>query len=141
MIKAPGGMLVPADDMELEQLNKFKTGCEYPVEIKLSRNPAFHGKVMAFFRFCFAHWRSDQEFKSETGQFENFRKELTVLAGSKDVYYKLDGSLRVEAKSLSFGAMDELVFQDCYKALIQAAMTNLFLDGDEDTYNQLVGFF
>lgn len=141
MLKAPGGMLVPADDMEIEQLNKFKTGCEYEVDIKKVRNPLFHSKVMCFFRFCFQHWRSDREFMSERGQFDNFRSELTVLAGYKEVYYKLDGSLRVEAKSLSFGSMDEIDFQDCYQALIQAAMSNIFLDGDEDTYMQLTGFF
>ena len=141
VIKQQGGILQPADDMDAVVLTKFKTGCEYVIEVKLPRNPHFHAKVMTFFRYCFAHWKSDREFMDEKGQFDNFRKELTVLAGYRDVYYKLDGSLRVEAKSLSYGSMDELTFQSCYQALIQAAMQNIFTGSDEETYNKLVGFF
>ena len=140
-LKQPGGVLVPASDMDSDQLTKFKTGNVYELEMKLPRNPSFHGKVFAFFQYCFAHWKSDREFLNEKGQFDNFRKELTVLAGFKDVYFKLDGSFRVEAKSLSFGSMSQDEFEDCYQALIQAAMSNIFTGNDEDTLNKLAGFF
>lgn len=139
--KQPGGALIPATDMDAESLSKFKSGNVYPIDIKRSRNPQFHAKVFAFFHYCFAHWKSDREFMNESGQFDLFRKNLTVLAGYKEVFYKIDGSVRVEAKSLSYGSMEQDEFEDCYQALIQAAMTNIFIESDEDTYNRLVGFF
>ena len=42
MVKHPGGLLSPANDMEQEKLAKFKTGDQYTIEIKLPRNPRFH---------------------------------------------------------------------------------------------------
>ena len=139
--KMPGGVLIPASDLDAEVLKKLKSGQTYEIEIKRPRNPHFHGKVFAFFNYCFAHWKSDREFMNEKGQFDNFRKEMTVLAGYKDVYFKLDGSCRVEAKSISYGSMEQDEFEDLYKALIQVAMTTIFHGSDDEVYNKLVGFF
>lgn len=139
--KQPGGVLVPASDMEAEELNRFKTGCVYEIDIKNPRNPHFHGKVFAFFNYCFSYWKSDREFMDEKGQFDLFRKNLTVLAGYYDEYYTIKGDVRIEAKSLSYGSMKQEEFEKCYQALIQAAMKHIFLGGDDDTYNRLVGFF
>ncbi len=140
-IKQPGGTLTPANDMESDKLIKFKTGQMYEVDMKLTRNPKFHGKVFAFFNFCFAHWKSDKEFIDESGQFDNFRKDLTIMAGYYDEYYNIHGDVRVEAKSLSYASMKPEVFEQCYKALITAAMMNIFKGADDRIYDQLVGFF
>lgn len=140
-IKVPGGKLLPADDYTEEKMTKFQNGEQYPVEIKLYRNPQFHSKVFAFFNFCFEHWKSDREFMDESGQFDVFRKNMTVLAGYYNEYYKLDGSVRVEAKSLAYAAMTQDEFEDCYSALIQVAMKRIFDTADQNKYNQLLGFF
>lgn len=140
-IKQPGGVLVPATDMEADKLNKFKTGQLYEVEIKLTRNPAFHRKVFAFFNFCFAHWKGDNEFQSEQKQFDVFREHLTVLAGYYDSYYSITGSVRIEAKSLAYSNMNQDEFEECYIALTNSAMKNIFRSADQNTYNQLIGFF
>lgn len=141
MIKQPGGILSPASDFELEKLNKFKTGGQYQVEIKLTRNPLFHRKVFAFFQFCFEHWRSDREFLSESKQFDIFRQHLTCLAGFYDSLIGINGEVRIEAKSLSFSSMSELEFQECYTALIGAAMKHLFSSDDDESFNKLMSFF
>jgi hypothetical protein len=143
MIKEPGGLFRPADDMEYEKTTKFKTGEPYFAEIKLSRNPAFLRKTMVFFRFCFAHWNGDNvyEFCSPTEQFERFRKDLTILAGFYVQTPRLDGTLRTEAESLSFENMSEERFQECYLALIRASLKHIFHNADVNTENQLMGFF
>jgi len=141
MIKQPGGVLCPASDMELEKLNKFKTGEQYTVEIKLTRNPKFHRKVFAFFNFCFSYWKGDNEFQSETKQFDVFRNHLTVLAGFYDQHVSIHGDVRVEAKSLSFSSMSQEEFEECYNALIRSAMKHVFKTADDNTYNQLMSFF
>ena len=143
MIKQPGGLLVPAHDMELEKLNKFKTGGQYAVDIKLSRNPAFLRKVMVFFHFCFDNWSGEKvhEFCSEPEQFDRFRKDLTILAGFYVQSVRLDGTLRTEAESLAFANMKEERFQECYLALIRAAIKHIFQGVDVNVENQLMAFF
>ena len=140
-IKQPGGTLIPANDMESDKMTRFKTGELYEVDIKLTRNPGFHKKMFLFFNFCFNYWASDKEFIDESGQFDNFRKELTIMAGYYDEYYNIHGDVRVEARSLSYASMKPEVFESCYKALITAAMTNLFKGSDDSIYDQLAGFF
>lgn len=140
-IKQPGGVLIPANDMESDKLTRFKTGEMYEIEIKLTRNPAFHKKVFAFFHFCFAYWSSDREFLSEAKQFDIFRNHLTVLAGYYDSFVNIDGGVRIEAKSLAYSNMSPEEFQECYSALISAAMKHIFSSADDNIYDQLVVFF
>ena len=143
MIKHAGGILSPADDYESERLNKFKSGEEYEIEIKLSRNPAFLRKVMVFFHFCFEHYDADSvyEFKDTPEQFDTFRKDLTILAGYHVQTIRLNGEVRTEAMSLSFANMEEEVFQACYSSLIKAALKYVFRAADESVYNKLISFF
>jgi hypothetical protein len=77
----------------------------------------------------------------ESAQFELFRKQLTVLAGYYNQLYHIDGSFRLEAKSLSYGSMEPEDFEKFYNAAIQAAMKNIFLTTDEQTFNKLMSFF
>ena len=141
MEKLQGGRLVAFDDIDTEKLNKFKTGEVYPIDIKLSRNPQFHKKVFAFLVFCFEHWKGDNEFQDEPRQFDVFRANLTVLAGFYDSYYKIDGSVRIEAKSLSYGSMKQEEFEQFYNAVINAALKNIFKTNDEVIYQRLLSFF
>jgi len=143
-IKQAGGVLVPASDLEADRMTRFKTGEMYEVEIKLTRNAKFHGMVFAFFTFCFNHWSAERthwKFQDEDMQYDNFRKELTKLAGFTVTVWNLDGSFTIEAKSLSVGSMCQEEFSSCYKALIQAAMTHIFKSADNDTMNKLYSFF
>jgi len=141
MLKFHGGQLSPASEYAAERLEKFKNGEQYEIEIKLTRNPQFHAKVFAFFKFCFEHWRSDREFMDERGQFDVFRNNLTVLAGYYDTYYNIKGEPRIEAKSLSFANMDQEDFESCYQALIAAAMRTIFIDCGPDVEERLISFF
>ena len=141
--KLAGGSLVPFSDMDAEKLMKYKTGGSYEIDIPLSRNPKFHGKVFAFFHFCFEHWSHEEghEHLNNNAQFGVFRNHLTVLAGYYDSFIGIHNDVRVEAKSLSFSSMSEEEFQDCYSALINAALRHVFHSTDEEVYNRLVGFF
>ena len=144
MIKSAGGAFVPVDDMQAEALKKFRNGEQYEIEIKLSRNPQFHRKVFAFFKFCFDHWSADKtewQFQDEQAQFDTFRKNLTVLAGYFDKTYTIKGDVRIEPKSLAYGNMEQDEFERCYQALITAAIKNIFQGCDRQTEEQLYAFF
>ena len=142
-IKQAGGALIPASDIDSDQMTKYKTNEMYEVDIKLSRNPAFLRKAFAFFNFCFEHWTAEGEYEhmNNKAQFEVFRSHLTVLAGYYDQYVGIHGDIRVEAKSLSFSSMTEEEFSDCYSALINAACKHIFHSTDTATYNRLITFF
>jgi len=122
-------------------MTRFKTGETYEIEIKLSRNPRFHGKVFAFFNFCYAHWKGDNEFLDEVKQFDVFRANLTVLAGYFDSYYSIKGEPRIEAKSLSYSSMSQEEFEGLYNALIRAALKHIFRGCDKSVENKLTSFF
>jgi len=141
MIKSHGGVLCPADDVNAEKMKRFPTGEQFEIDIKLSRNPAFHRKVFAFFNYCFGHWLHENDCISEGRQFDIFREHLTVLAGFYESYTNIKGEVRIEAKSLSFGSMDQEEFEECYIALTNAAMKHIFQSSDETTLNRLMSFF
>ena len=145
MIKLSGGILSPATEEDVERLKSFKNNEQYEVEIKKQRNPAFHRKVFAFFGFCFDCWsgaHTDWEFQDVDAQFDTFRKNLTVLAGFKVITYKLDGSFRCDAESLSYANMEQERFEQVYQALINAAIKHVFNNTkDDNIINRLYAFF
>jgi len=133
--------LIPVSDRESDKLVRFKNHDQYTIEIKEQRNYQFHKKVFAFFNYCFEFWVDDNNYRTERVSFDVFRDNLTVLAGYRDVYYKVDGSARVEAKSISYAAMSEDDFGEYYKALVQAAMDTIFKNCGDGEYDKLTGFF
>jgi len=143
MTKLPGGGLIPSTDLDAEKMIKFKSHCDYEIEIKLPRNPQFLKKVMVFFHFCYDHWDGDKvaEHCTPQAQFDRFRRDLTILSGYYIQTVRLDGSIRTEAQSLAFANMTEEIFSDCYQALIKASIKHIFQDADENTINQLYSFF
>lgn len=145
MIKHGSGVLVAVDDINQDKLDKFKIGEQYPVEIKRSRNPGFHRKTFSFFKFCFDHWSAEKhgqaQFIDESGQFDIFRKNLTVLAGFYNEFYTIKGSVRIEAKSLSYANMNQDEFEQHYSALINAAIKHIFPGCDKTVEQKLTEFF
>lgn len=145
MVKNAGGVFVPAFDHDLPRLTKFKNGEMYTADIKLTRNPAFHRKMFAFFNFCFAHWaaeRAGYEFTDEYTQKKEFRNNLTILAGFFDVVTTIKGETKVRAKSLAYGNMEPDEFERCYNAMVNAAIKHLFgRTTDQNIIQQLQSFF
>lgn len=140
-VKHPGGTLTPASEIEAGRMDRFKTGDTYEVSIVLRRNPKLHGKMFAFFNFCFQYWTGDNNFTNEAAQFDVFRNNLTVLAGFYDKFYTIAGEVRIEAKSLAYDKMEPEEFEQCYNAQINAAMKHIFRPEDTHIYNQLMSFF
>ena len=140
--KNAGGIFAPVDETEYEKTTKFKTGEQYQVEIKLTRNPKFHRKVFAFFGFCFDHWSGTKSFWDESAQKDQFRKELTILSGYYKEYYDINGDVSIYAESLNYANMNQERFEQVYSALINAALAHIFKGcEDENITCQLYSFF
>ncbi|AUR81799.1 protein of unknown function DUF1367 [Vibrio phage 1.013.O._10N.286.54.F9] len=142
VIKQHGGVLIPANESEAERMKRFKTGEGYEVEIKQIRNYKFHQKVFAFLNFCFEYHVSRLDCAVHERQFEVFRDELTVNAGYYDEFWTMKGTLRIEAKSISYANMSQEDFEHYYNSLINAAIKLVFNNTkDQSIINQLYAFF
>ncbi|EDW1732900.1 DUF1367 family protein [Salmonella enterica subsp. enterica] len=145
MIKSAGGVFVPVFEHDLPRLEKFRNGEQYTLEARLTRNPAFHRKMFAFLNFCFQHWNAEHTgyaFTDEATQFDEFRKNLTILAGFYEVVTTIRGEVKYRAKSLKYGNMDQDEFSRCYNAMINAALKHVFGNtSDPALNNRLLAFF
>jgi len=106
MIKINGG-LFPFGDESIEEFSTYSSNCGYPVDIKRGRNPAFHKKMIMFFKFCMEHWREEFyppnfHLMSAKEQFDNFRYTMTILAG----YYETTFPASLTASDFPTGIFD-----------------------------------
>lgn len=100
-------------------------------EFRKMRNVLFHRKMFALFNFLYDQWQPGElqgtKWKGVVPQksFEQFRKDLIILAGFYQAFYRLDGSVRIEAKSISFGSMDQEEFEELYSKIIDVGLNKI----------------
>ena len=121
------GALHPASENDQELLKTIKQG--QPVRVKLTRvrNYQFMKKWFALLNLAFDYWEPPENHVGEKN-FERFRKDIIILAGFYESYVRLDGSTRVEPKSISFAKMSEDEFEELYDktldVIIKYALTS-----------------
>lgn len=92
------------------------------VEMAFPRNPKFHRKFFALLNLGFDAWEPDRVRKSYRGMpveknFEQFREDITILAGFYEQTFDLRGRMKLKAKSISFASMDDMEFEKVYSAV------------------------
>ena len=141
-IKLHGGVMVPDSEAEADRMKRFKNGETYKVNITLPRNTDFHRKALKFFRFCFNYWVGDHDgIQTGEKQFDYFRGELLKSAGYFHTVFNLDATFEIAPDSIKFENMDQDEFEQCYSALINAAMRTIFHPDDDQIFNELKSFF
>jgi len=151
LVKSSGGYFVPASDLDRDASEKLKNGIVYSAEIKKERNSLFHRKVLALLRLGFDSWDPTPSIFLTSGEplaaekdFDKFREDVTVLAGHYVATYALDGSISLEAKSISFASMDEIEFEALFSrfvdVLLKDVLSKYTRDDIDSTVNQLLGF-
>lgn len=146
-IKTAGGQLAPADQHALEYVAKLPLGRPVLVNIIKHRNPAFHRKFFALLNLAYESWEPvDTQFKGERVQknFEQFRNDVTVLAGHYDTTVTLRGDVRLVAKSISFGRMSQDEFEVLYSSVCNVILSRIltrYTRDDLDTViEKILGF-
>jgi hypothetical protein len=93
------------------------------------RNPAFHRKFWALIAFAFEQWSdgASVEYNGQTVRpnIDTFRRDLIILAGYSELVVKINGSVRVEAKSISFANMDQEQFEKLYFQAINVILEKI----------------
>lgn len=122
------GALVAADDASEKYVAKLKRGAMVRGEFKAPNNTQFHRKMMALLRLLFEQFEERYDGSiTHRGQvvkadFDRFREDLTIVAGHYEKTLSIDGELRLIAKSLSFGKMDQDERERVYSDLINAGL-------------------
>jgi hypothetical protein len=139
-IVLPGGAVVPEDDATLAAVQKFRNGDVIHADFKKARNPRFHRKYFALLNFAYDHWEAEQE-KS----FEQFREDLTILAGYYDKRFRLNGDMVLRPRSIKFGNMDDIEFERLYSktvdVILKHVLTKYTRDDLDRVVDQLIGNF
>jgi len=142
-IKTPAGF-VPSDPKTGEYAEKMKMGASIHGDFKKMRNAAFHRKGMSLLWLAFEYWQPGQincKYGTPLKNFDRFRKDLTILAGFYEVYIRVDGTTRVEAKSLSFGSMEEEEFGRVYQGLLTVIAERILPKIPEDKIEEMADKF
>jgi len=147
LMKTPGGVLAPVDQAGIDYLAKFKLGAGVKVKATKHNNVAFHRKMFALLGVAFDAWEPEpvlHKGETITKNIEQFREDLTILAGFYDAAIGLDGSVRLTAKSWSFSNMDDEEKERLYNAIINVVLakvlTNYTRDDLDNVIDQLLSF-
>lgn len=128
--KAPGDVLVPVDENAKKLLAGVAFGDGFSVEAKKTRNIKFHRLFFAMLNFAFEMWDppAEREFRGQPIQknFERFREDVLILAGHYEAVYSVDGSLKLQAKSIAFANCDELEFRGVYSTVLDVVWDRVF---------------
>lgn len=146
MVKTDKGVFIPLDD----SLKSVQAGEVISVKYSVVRNPKFLRKAFALFNFVFDALPEPEPIKFK-GQmiaplrdFDTARKELIIMAGFHEMVIKLDGTVKLKAKSISFAKMEEDEFSRLYSALIDTALRvlpyTMTAEQLDNSVNQLMGF-
>ena len=126
--KTASGTLAPADQQAVDWIAKLKLGQMVRAEVTKPRNPKFHRKYFALLNFAFDAWEPQaKEYKGEPVQknFDQFRRDVTILAGYYEASYNLKGEVRLLPKSISFANMNEDEFGALYSDTINVILSRI----------------
>ncbi|MEO7559011.1 MAG: DUF1367 family protein [Nitrosospira sp.] len=120
-------------------------------EMTIPRNGKFHRKFFALLSLGFDSWEPDRKRKSYKGRevaknFEQFREDITILAGYYVQTFDLKGRMTLKAQSISFANMDDIEFERLYSAVADVLLREVcknYKNREEidRVVNQIVGFF
>ncbi|CUI02654.1 Phage protein [Janthinobacterium sp. CG23_2] len=138
---------MPADQQAADFIAKLKLGAGVTATIKRQRNPKHHRKFFALLDFAFDNWEpTAATYKGEAvGKNRNqFRNDIIVLAGHYEMAVNMRDEVRLTAKSISFGSMDQIDFDALYSDVVNVVLakilTNYTRDDLDNVINQLLSF-
>ncbi len=147
-VKLSGGQLVPVSDVDKELVDKIRAGEVVRLTYTRMRNYQFFKKWWALVNFAYDYWtpqvRPDDPQKkwmkkvTPEKNLDQFRKDLTILAGYYNAFYRINGEVRIEAKSIAFGNMKEEEFEKLYSATVQVVINQICIQYSEDELRSII---
>lgn len=141
LAKNIAGCLVPVDHQSAEFLSGLKLGQGVTCRITKHRNIGFHRKFFALLNLAFESWEpGNLEYDGQPVQkeFDQFRNDVTVLAGYYESSVTLKGEVRLRAKSISFGSMKQEQFEKLYSAVIDIILQKILTNYTREDLDKVV---
>ena len=132
------GVLVPFGPDAEAWMQKTKSGQVIEVDATRPRNSAFHRKYFALLNYAFENW--DIPETDAVKGFDRFRDDITILAGHYLSYYRVDKSVRIEAKSISFAKMDQAEFDTLYSKTVDILLARILPTHTTEDINKIMSF-
>lgn len=125
--KIANGALVPLDEEQAVALQTYKTGDVIKVTATKMRNGQFFKKWFVLVKFAYDLAAERMQPKVHKGievrpNFDEFRKDITILAGHFEATYKYNGEVKLRAKSLAWANMKEQEFEKLYSDTINVIL-------------------
>lgn len=144
--KGPNQTLHPATQEDADKIARYKLGAGVKLRsTKMTEhNYIFHKKLFALFTLCFEYFSelvdTGLEFRGQRVKpsFENFREEMTILAGFYEVSHSLNGSFRVRAKSLSYEKCSDAQKEKIFSALIDTALQHVYQNARSEEWLRMM---
>ena len=147
LLKKMGDVFIPVPSANNpDDLQGIRSGDVIKVKFSRPRNPLFHRKYFAMLNVGFEAFEPDAEHKGIQVQknFERFRKDVIIASGFYEPVANINGDVRAEAKSISFGNMAEEEFNTLYNAscnvLLQKVLKNYTRADLDEIVETLVRF-
>lgn len=121
--------LIPADPQTETWYAKLKPGEGVHGNFRKYRNLGHHRKYFALLNVAFDNWNPgeiDSKYGTPEKNFDRFRADVTILAGFYETTIRLDGSVRVEPKSISFASMGQEEFENLYNRTIDVLLKYIY---------------
>ena len=116
------GVLYPANQSDRALFDTIKQGEPRKITIKTVRNYPFLQKYMVMMRRAFELWEApdDHVYKGVPIEknFDEFRRNITIMAGHYQPVYDINGNLHLRAKSIAFPNMKEEEFSELFAKTI-----------------------
>jgi hypothetical protein len=136
--------LTAADQNTSDFIHSLKTGQALHGDFKQMRNYQFHKRFFALLQFLYDHWEPG-EFQSARWEgitpqksFEQFRSDIIILAGFFKASYRLDGSVRILPKSISFSNMKQKEFEELYQRVIDVGLQKILVNYSRDELDNVI---
>lgn len=106
-----------------KRIVNFEAGEISFLDFIIPRNPKFHRKLFALLDVGYDCWEPTRKHKSYKGiaiekNREQFREDITIMAGYYTQTFDLKGRMVIRAKSISFSKMDDAEFEGLYQAVV-----------------------
>lgn len=141
LAKTASGALIPADPQSAEYVAKMKLGAGVRATVVKQNNLAFHRKMMALFNLAYEAWEpTEKEYKGIKVEknFDQFRKDITILAGYYDTSINFKGEVRLTAKSISFANMEPDDREKLYSSVINVVLSRILTKYTRDDLDAVV---
>jgi len=139
-----GGVLAPFDSESEDWLYAKQSGQYFVARVSTPRNYAFHKKYFALLNATFEYWKP-ADVRTRWGlaekSKEQYRNDLTILAGFYTLQQRLNGEPVVVPKSISFANMSEDEFAVIYDKTVNAIIKHVLVDWTIEQVDELVGTF